>query len=82
EQVAQQAQEHKPKIIIAGDSAFSGIINWQKFREIAESVDAVLMADIAHVACLVAAGVYPNTFPYVYVATTTTHKRLRGPRGG
>lgn len=82
EQVAQLAKEHKPKMIIAGFSAFSGIINWQKFREIADSVDAVLMADIAHVAGLVAAGVYPNPFPYVDVATTTTHKTLRGPRGG
>ena len=82
EQVTQLAKEHNPKMIIAGFSAFSGIINWQKFREIAYSLDAVLMADIAHVAGLVAAGVYPNPFPYVDVATTTTHKTLRGPRGG
>ncbi|MFV9924664.1 MAG: serine hydroxymethyltransferase [Francisella endosymbiont of Hyalomma scupense] len=82
EQVTQLAKEHNPKMIIAGFSAFSGIINWQKFREIADSLDAVLMADIAHVAGLVAAGVYPNPFPYVDVATTTTHKTLRGPRGG
>lgn len=81
-QVAELAKEHKPKMIIAGFSAFSGIINWKKFREIADSVDAVLMADIAHVAGLVAAGLYPNPFPHVDVATTTTHKTLRGPRGG
>lgn len=81
-QIAELAKEHKPKMIIAGFSAFSGIINWAKFREIADSVDAVLMADIAHVAGLVAAGVYPNPFPHVDVATTTTHKTLRGPRGG
>lgn len=81
-QVAELAKEHKPKMIIAGFSAFSGVINWEKFREIADSVDAVLMADIAHVAGLVAAGVYPSPFPFVDVATTTTHKTLRGPRGG
>ncbi|MFV9985052.1 MAG: serine hydroxymethyltransferase [Francisella endosymbiont of Hyalomma asiaticum] len=81
-QVTQLVKEHNPKMIIAGFSAFSGIINWQKFREIADSLDTVLMADIAHVAGLVAAGVYPNPFPYVDVATTTTHKTLRGPRGG
>ncbi|ORM38771.1 serine hydroxymethyltransferase [Francisella endosymbiont of Ornithodoros moubata] len=82
EQVTQLAKEHNPKMIIAGFSAFSGIINWQKFREIADSLDAILMADIAHVAGLVVAGVYPNPFQYVDVATTTTHKTLRGPRGG
>ncbi|MGQ4002877.1 serine hydroxymethyltransferase [Francisellaceae bacterium CB300] len=82
DQIAQLAKEHKPKMIIAGFSAFSGIIDWAKFREIADSVDAILMADIAHVAGLVVAGVYPNPFPFVDVATTTTHKTLRGPRGG
>ncbi len=82
DQVAQLAKEHQPKMIIAGFSAFSGIIDWAKFREIADSVDAILMADIAHVAGLVVAGVYPNPFPFVDVATTTTHKTLRGPRGG
>ncbi|ASG67553.1 serine hydroxymethyltransferase [Francisella halioticida] len=81
-QVAKLAEEHKPKMIIAGFSAFSGIIDWKKFREIANSIDAILMADIAHVAGLVATGLYPNPFPYVDVATTTTHKTLRGPRGG
>ena len=82
QQVAELAREHKPKMIIAGFSAFSGIIDWAKFREIADEVGAILMADIAHVAGLVAAGVYPNPFPYVDIATTTTHKTLRGPRGG
>ena len=82
DQVAQLAKEHKPKMIIAGFSAFSGIIDWAKFREIADSVDAILMADIAHVAGLVVTGLYPNPFPFVDVATTTTHKTLRGPRGG
>ena len=81
-QIAKLAKEHNPKMIIAGFSAFSGIIDWAKFREIADSVDAILMADIAHVAGLVVAGVYPNPFPFVDVATTTTHKTLRGPRGG
>ncbi len=82
DQVAQLAKEHKPKMIIAGFSAFSGIIDWYKFREIADFVDAILMADIAHVAGLVVTGLYPNPFPHVDVATTTTHKTLRGPRGG
>ena len=82
QQVAQLARKNKPKMIIAGFSAFSGIIDWAKFREIADEVGAILMADIAHVAGLVAAGVYPNPFPYVDIATTTTHKTLRGPRGG
>lgn len=81
-QVQALALEHKPKMIIAGFSAFSGVLNWAKFREIADMVGAVLWADIAHVAGLVAAGVYPNPFPHVHVATTTTHKTLRGPRGG
>ncbi|MFT5951183.1 MAG: glycine hydroxymethyltransferase [Francisella sp.] len=82
DQVAQLTKEHKPKMIIAGFSAFSGILDWAKFREIADSVDAILMADIAHVAGLVVTGLYPNPFPFVDVATTTTHKTLRGPRGG
>ena len=82
DQIAQLAKKHKPKMIIAGFSAFSGIIDWAKFREIADSVDAILMGDIAHIAGLVATGVYPNPFPHVDVATTTTHKTLRGPRGG
>ena len=82
DQVTQLTKEHKPKMIIAGFSAFSGILDWAKFREIADSVDAILMADIAHVAGLVVTGLYPNPFPFVDVATTTTHKTLRGPRGG
>ena len=82
DQVAQLTKEHKPKMIIAGFSAFSGTLNWAKFREIADSVDAILMADIAHVAGLVVTGLYPNPFPFVDVATSTTHKTLRGPRGG
>lgn len=76
------ALEHKPKLIIAGFSAYSGIIDWQKFREIADKVGAYLMVDMAHVAGLVAAGLYPNPVPIADVVTTTTHKTLAGPRGG
>lgn len=76
------ALEHKPKMIIAGFSAYSGIVDWAKFREIADKVGAYLMVDMAHVAGLVAAGVYPNPIPFADVVTTTTHKTLRGPRGG
>lgn len=76
------AQEHKPKVIVAGFSAYSGIVDWKKFRDIADKVDAYLMVDMAHVAGLVAAGVYPNPVPYADVVTTTTHKTLAGPRGG
>lgn len=76
------ALEHKPKLIIAGFSAYSGIIDWQKFREIADKVGAYLMVDMAHVAGLVAAGLYPNPVPVADVVTTTTHKTLAGPRGG
>ena len=82
DQVATLAKEHQPKMIIAGFSAFSGIVNWKRFREIADSVGAILMADIAHIAGLIVAGVYPSPFPHAHVATTTTHKTLRGPRGG
>lgn len=82
DQVEALAKEHKPKMIIAGFSAFSGILDWERFRKIADMIDAVLWADIAHVAGLVATGLYPNPFPHVHVATTTTHKTLRGPRGG
>ncbi|MCF6776095.1 serine hydroxymethyltransferase [Thiotrichales bacterium 19X7-9] len=81
-EVERLAKEHKPKLIIAGFSAFSGIADWQKFREIADSVDAYLMVDMAHVAGLIAAGLYPNPVPVADVVTTTTHKTLRGPRGG
>ena len=82
DQVAALAAEHKPKLIIAGFSAYSRVIDWARFREIADSVGAFLMADMAHVAGLVAAGVYPSPVPYADVVTSTTHKTLRGPRGG
>ncbi len=74
--------EHKPKLIIAGFSAYSRILDWARFRSIADKVGAYLMADIAHVAGLVAVGLYPSPLPYADVVTTTTHKTLRGPRGG
>ena len=76
------ALKHFPKLFIAGISAYSQILDWSKFRAIADRVDAYLMADIAHVAGLVAAGLYPSPIPYADVVTTTTHKTLRGPRGG
>jgi len=82
EALAALAAEHKPKLIIAGFSAYSRVIDWARFREIADSVGAFLMADMAHVAGLVAAGVYPSPVPYADVVTSTTHKTLRGPRGG
>lgn len=82
DQVRQLAQEHQPKMIVAGFSAYSRILDWAAFREIADEVGAYLFVDMAHVAGLVAAGVYPNPFPHAHVATTTTHKTLRGPRGG
>ena len=80
--VERLAHEHKPKLIVSGFTAYSGIVDWAKFREIADAVGAYLMADIAHVAGLVAAGLYPSPVPYADVVTTTTHKTLRGPRGG
>lgn len=76
------AEEHKPRLIIGGFSAYSRKLDWQKFREIADAVDAYLMVDMAHVAGLVAAGLYPNPVPFADVVTTTTHKTLAGPRGG
>ena len=82
EQVEALAKEHRPKVIIAGFSAYSGIANWQRFREIADSVGAYLIVDMAHVAGLVAAGIYPSPIPFADITTTTTHKTLRGPRGG
>ena len=82
EQVQELATEHKPKLIIAGGSAIPRQIDFAKFREIADSVGAYLMVDMAHFAGLVAAGEHPSPFPYADVATTTTHKTLRGPRGG
>ena len=82
EQVASMAREHKPKMIVAGFSAYSKIIDWGKFRDIADEVGAYLLVDMAHVAGLVAVGLYPNPIPFADVVTTTTHKTLRGPRGG
>ena len=82
DQVEALAKEHKPKMIISGFSAYSRIVDWQRFRDIADSVGAYLMADMAHVAGLVAAGVYPSPVNIADVTTTTTHKTLRGPRGG
>lgn len=81
-QVEEQALTHKPKLIIAGGSAYSRIIDFKRFREIADKVGAYLMVDMAHFAGLVAAGLYPNPLEYADVVTTTTHKTLRGPRGG
>ncbi len=82
EQVEALALEHKPKMIVAGFSAYSGIVDWARFREIADKVGAYLMVDMAHVAGLVATGLYPNPVPFADVVTSTTHKTLRGPRGG
>ena len=82
DEVQALAEEHKPKVIISGFSAFSGIIKWDRFREIADSVGAYLLADMSHVSGLVAAGIYPSPVPYADVVTTTTHKTLVGPRGG
>lgn len=76
------AQEHKPKMIIGGFSAYSRILDWSQFRDIADSVGAYLLVDMAHIAGLVAAGVYPNPVPFADVVTSTTHKTLRGPRSG
>ncbi len=80
--VRRLAQEHRPKMIVAGFSAYSRVIDWQRFREIADEAGAWFVVDMAHVAGLVAAGVYPNPVPIADVVTTTTHKTLRGPRGG
>ena len=82
EQVAALAKEHKPKIIIAGGSGYSRIWDFEAFRKIADSVGAYFMVDMAHFAGLVAAGLHPSPFPHAHVVTTTTHKTLRGPRGG
>ena len=81
-QIESLALEHKPKMIIAGFSAYSGILDWKRFREIADKVSAYLLVDMAHISGLVAAGVYPSPVPYADVITSTTHKTLRGPRGG
>ena len=82
EEVQQLAFKHKPKLIIAGGSAYPRIMNFEKFRAISDSVGSTLMVDMAHFAGLVAAGVHPDPFPHAHVVTTTTHKTLRGPRGG
>ncbi len=81
-EVARLAREHRPKVVVAGFSAYSRVVDWQRFRDIADEVGAYLMVDMAHVAGLVAAGIYPNPAPIADVTTTTTHKTLRGPRGG
>jgi glycine hydroxymethyltransferase len=82
DQVEALALEHRPKMIIAGFSAYSQVMDWARFREIADKVGAYLMVDMAHVAGLIAAGIYPNPVPHADVVTSTTHKTLRGPRGG
>ena len=82
EDVRQKALECKPKLIVAGFSAYSQIVDWAKMREIADEVGAYLFVDMAHVAGLIAAGLYPNPLPHAHVVTTTTHKTLGGPRGG
>ena len=82
EEVAQLAREHKPKLIIAGASAYSRIFDFKRFGEIAREVGALFLADIAHISGLVAAGLHPNPFPHADIVTSTTHKTLRGPRGG
>src|SRR5579862_6378387 len=82
EEAERLAKEHKPKLIVTGFSAYSRIVDWHRFREIADSVGAYMMSDIAHVAGLIAMGVYPSPVQIADVTTTTTHKTLRGPRGG
>lgn len=82
DEVAQLAREHKPKMIIAGGSAYPRAIDFKRFREIADSVNALLMVDMAHIAGLIAAGEHSSPFPHAHVVTSTTHKTLRGPRGG
>jgi glycine hydroxymethyltransferase len=81
-EVERLAQEHRPKMLIAGFSAYSQIIDWARMRAIADAVDAIFFVDMAHIAGLVAAGVYPSPLPHAHVVTSTTHKTLRGPRGG
>ena len=82
EQMEEAARREKPKLIIAGASAYSRHIDWARFRKVADEVGAFFMVDMAHYAGLVAAGVYPSPLPHAHVVTTTTHKTLRGPRGG
>lgn len=81
-QMSDLADEHKPKLILGGFSAYSRVVDWAKMREIADNVGAYFLVDMAHIAGLVAAGVYPSPIPYAHVVTTTTHKTLRGPRSG
>ncbi|MCH8057193.1 MAG: serine hydroxymethyltransferase [Proteobacteria bacterium] len=80
--IADLAEKHRPKMLIGGFSAYSRVIDWARMREIADSVDAWFLVDMAHVAGLIAAGIYPNPVPHAHVTTSTTHKTLRGPRGG
>ncbi|MCW5722396.1 MAG: serine hydroxymethyltransferase [Devosia sp.] len=82
DEVERLAKEHKPKLILAGGTAYSRVWDWKRFREIADSIGAYLMVDMAHIAGLVAGGVHPSPVPHAHVTTTTTHKSLRGPRGG
>ena len=82
DEVERLALEHKPKMVVAGFSAYSQVLDWARFRAIADKVGAVLFVDMAHIAGLVAAGVYPSPLPHAHVVTSTTHKTLRGPRGG
>ena len=82
DEVLRIAKEHQPKLIVAGASAYARTIDFKRFREIADEVGAYLMVDIAHIAGLVATGLHPSPIPYAHVTTTTTHKTLRGPRGG
>ncbi|RDS82492.1 serine hydroxymethyltransferase [Dyella psychrodurans] len=82
DEVERLALEHKPKMIVAGFSAYSQVMDWARFRAIADKVGAYLFVDMAHVAGLIAAGVYPSPLPHAHVVTSTTHKTLRGPRGG
>lgn len=82
DEVERKAKEHKPKLILAGGTAYSRVWDWKRFREIADEVGAYLMVDMAHIAGLVAGDQHPSPFPHCHVATTTTHKSLRGPRGG
>lgn len=82
DQIEALAREHKPRMIVGGFSAYSRVVDWERYRQIADSVGAYLLVDMAHVAGLVAAGVYPSPVPFADAVTTTTHKTLRGPRGG
>ena len=82
EEIAAQARSVRPKLIIAGGTAYSRLWDWARFREIADEVGAYLMVDMAHIAGLVAGGAHPSPVPHAHVVTTTTHKSLRGPRGG